>query len=827
MSKTKKLSKVLALVIMLALVIGILPMGAMASTTPVYVRFFDGATQIGSTVSVTASDNTAYTAIVAALTDNTSIVAANSVVSQYAINSITYNDGTDDITRCPNETESETDAILYTVDDALGYTAVGQMPVSAGSVITVFYTSNYSTTLYASIVPDGAATSGYAIAADDGDTVYYRVSTTTVDFSDVNATIHSTVKSQAIGSSTTAVTDTVAITGYTVIPAYKPVVASSSSILSSWKSDTLAAYGALSTDQQSQITDGKYAAASASGATMTQVNALAYEVAALTRNNSKDLKQLSFSQGGSNMRIWQGSTGIGYFDPDVTDYELETATGSVTINAAALASGATISYTSNDSHMTVSNGVISFSATGTYTLTVTVTNSGTKSYTVDIPYAAAATSGVPSDVCGYLPIGQFARGNGWGALYTDGTNAGSTKKFTSGYVSTGVSLGLLGGYVQFDLGENKYITDTATHPYGVDFIVYGNPFSGNPEAGAVMVSEDGKIWYNLAGSLHYDSNTVQHTDISYIKIAADTTIGGKAFTKGIHYSTNYQPTDSTDADTVNAAIAAATWSSFVTGTAWWPEYPSTSENYGNVWSDGHLGDHTDSYTTGDVYWNRSGAAEVITYRGVTRVKDDAEVLPSTATSAEHTNYYRFGYADVRQAGSNYGTAVNPYSTLPAAAAGGDGFDLAWAVDDDGKPVDMSSKHIRFIRVYSAVLFNAGIFGETSAEVCGLYIATGTGTGNTTSVSGATLSVTGVSNPELKTTASDIHTYGVAANTNITVSYSSTGNYVFVNENSGTGSASLIVNLAPNAIKTVRVIVQDGTTGLPYIGYLRLKGVTEE
>ena len=161
MSKTRNLSKVLALVIMLALVIGVLPMGAMATTTPVYVRFFNEDTQIGSTVSVTASDDTVYSAIAAAASANSSITS----ISMTA-NGISSFNGL-----APNETESDTDTILYTVDDKLGYTAVGYVPVSAGSVITVFYAQDYTSTLFASIVPDGAATSGNAIAADANDTV--------------------------------------------------------------------------------------------------------------------------------------------------------------------------------------------------------------------------------------------------------------------------------------------------------------------------------------------------------------------------------------------------------------------------------------------------------------------------------------------------------------------------------------------------------------------------------------------------------------------------------------------------------------------------------
>lgn len=71
-------------------------------------------------------------------------------------------------------------------------------------------------------------------------------------------------------------------------------------------------------------------------------------------------------------------------------------------------------------------------------------------------------------------------------------------------------------------------------------------------------------------------------------------------------------------------------------------------------------------------------------------------------------------------------STNPYAAAPStdAGAGGDGFDLAWAVDANGNPVQLSS--VRYVRVYSAVLFSAGVFGETSAEVCGLYVANGDG-----------------------------------------------------------------------------------------------------
>ena len=85
-----------------------------------------------------------------------------------------------------------------------------------------------------------------------------------------------------------------------------------------------------------------------------------------------------------------------------------------------------------------------------------------------------------------------------------------------------------------------------------------------------------------------------------------------------------------------------------------------------------------------------------------------------------TDVYQWGYADVRVNGTAYGTAINPYASAASEVTGGDGFDLSWAVDENGMPVSLTS--VKYVRVYSAVLFNAGIFGETSAEVCGLYVA---------------------------------------------------------------------------------------------------------
>ena len=454
--------------------------------------------------------------------------------------------------------------------------------------------------------------------------------------------------------------------------------------------------------------------------------------------SASDYAEVSISEGEPVTISWSGTTGT-VVSVDGSSYIprqfiLWVRNGfTVSVDGTALTPNSAPSADDTDVAYTINTN-----ATNAITI---VASNGTTTYTITCPHYTAIATGInPVDVNGYLPVGQFARPNsfGWGALYTDNTNVSSSSndvKFKTGYVSTGVSLGMAGGYVQFDMGNNR-IENNANNKYGIDFIVYGNAFKGNPEAAGVQVSNDGVNWYTLAGSRHYMSDTKWNQNISYIKIAtANTTIGGKSFAKaGIYVSTDFAAPSSDNASDVDAAVALATWTgipqltgstfpkTYTTDTpaaaAWWPEYAS-NENYGNVWNIGNA--------VNGVSWLRNGTAEVITYTGVTTVEDDMVVLNEGATAAptqaEMTDVYQWGYADVRVNGSQYGTVVNnPYAAAPStdAGAGGDGFDLSWAVKADGTPMALSS--VRYVRVYSAVLFSAGVFGETSAEVCGLYVA---------------------------------------------------------------------------------------------------------
>ena len=485
--------------------------------------------------------------------------------------------------------------------------------------------------------------------------------------------------------------------------------------------------------------------------------------------------------------------------------------------------------------------------------------------------ATAAAGSIAKAVCGYLPVGQFARYNsfGWGTIFTDNTNvydSSKQAKFVSStgegtsYIATGVSLGMAGGYVQFDMGtdENgadRLITNNPNNKYGIDFIVYGNAFVGNPEAGIVKVSQDGTNWYTLAGSRHYMAGTEWNQNISYIRIAtANTTISGKTFAKaGIYVSTNFAVPASDNADAVNAAIGAATWTGVaqLTGNtypktlstanpalaAWWPEWTNdasgNAENYGQVWkinSDGDLN---------DVSWLRNGSAEVITYKNVTTVEDDTVVLNKTLSAApsqaQMTDVYQWGYADVRPnapsgADAVYGQAVNPYAVAASSTteASGDGFDLSWAVDDNGIPVKLEG--VRYIRVYSGVLFNAGIFGETSTEVCGLYVASGDS--SSTAVTpratvkllsdGTTSTMTG---QQISSSQYYIEKNFTTPGT-YTLKINSTGtNLLFVNGTKITGATvsnpyEINVSLAANESATYQIITQNGGKA-PHIEVVKL------
>lgn len=375
----------------------------------------------------------------------------------------------------------------------------------------------------------------------------------------------------------------------------------------------------------------------------------------------------------------------------------------------------------------------------------------------------------PDGAIAYLPgITQYANRGDWGSISTGGDNllTPATKvKGYKGFAANGFSLGSLGGYVQYDFSSNP-IQNLDTNPYGVDFVVYGNAFNGNPEAAAVQVYaqevlSDGTLgdykWYELAGSMYYSDSAVRNATVYYTKDNA-----------GLH-----------------AAVNGVTHSQdpFTTAATWFP----TKSDMNHEATSGINNTLTNTYIT-------EYTANTLKFAGITSI-------PDSDSNAD----YAFGYADVTPVPSvKDGTPVNPYTPYTSDKDGGDGFDLAWAVElGSMKPVKINNA--KYVRIYSAVLYNTGIFGETSPEITGIFRAVGT---TAETASPVTVSINGAGiDPEddAEQISRNVYYYhaGLTAGTAISVSANETAN-VYIN-----GAYSNTFTTTANTA-AVQIVVQSGT-----------------
>ena len=238
------------------------------------------------------------------------------------------------------------------------------------------------------------------------------------------------------------------------------------------------------------------------------------------------------------------------------------------------------------------------------------------------------------------------------------------------YAAGGMSLGTFGGYVIYQFDDP--VENSDSNPYGVDFMVNGNNFTGWSEPAGIMVAQDkdgdgkpdtdgngNELWYPLAGSEHYEESTVWDYEVTY---------------------TN-------------------------TNTDFFPNYGENipwSDNFGNsgvVYANGY---HSQCYYPNPVNYNFEGNAtpvdpESITLAGVKLAQDQA----------------LFGYAETSFSNGDGNTSgSNPYE---ADEGNGKGcMDISWAVDKQGNPVDLDE--ISFIKIYTAVLIDEGAVGELSPEI---------------------------------------------------------------------------------------------------------------
>lgn len=437
---------------------------------------------------------------------------------------------------------------------------------------------------------------------------------------------------------------------------------------------------------------------------------------------------------------------------------------------------------------TTNYGVVVLPTTSASTVTVTGTgNIGSATFSCAQPNGGTTAAGAA--LYAYLPapaqfVNEGVTTGGWGDAY----DSNGTVKATS---STGVSLGFFGGYAVYEF-ENP-IADDPTHPYGADFIVYGNAFWNNSEAGCIQVSKDGATWYDIAGSMYYTKSTkgatITYTNPNATEDAGITAAGSNL---GTMAAVNY---------TLNGTAGTVTTNTFHNH-SWFP----LNANYFAASGSRAAMAKLDEFSFVSRTLASNGVTNTLTFTG-TLLTD----YPGTGK----TDQIGFGYCDVHPNKTLGGTiAYNPYQTFTsssdydtkvAGTSGGDPIDIAWAVNPDGTPANLDS--IRYVRIYTGMAQMNGIFGEISTEVCGVAASTGTGAGKATTdlvVRRGTRTVTTTNNTAVPVTAGN--------NFKITSSEEN----VYLNGVKVTASAGYSFTVESG--KTYQIITQSGTEA-PYITVL--------
>lgn len=228
-----------------------------------------------------------------------------------------------------------------------------------------------------------------------------------------------------------------------------------------------------------------------------------------------------------------------------------------------------------------------------------------------------------------------------------------------------VSLGSFGGYIV--LGFEKACINHPDNPYGIDFTLFGNAFSGSSEPGVVWVMQDENqnglpddTWYEIAGSHHFHQGTVKNYEVTYFKTE----------TRDVFWKDNNGGTGWVKANSFNLQ-----------------EYYPTEEFFGGYPQDS------------------------VTFKGT---------LLSTPVDLSNPQEIKvsppaFGYADShpRKHGVDLFLPDNPY-TSEIEGAGGDPIDIAWAIDSLGNYVELDSIH--FVKIVSGNLASAGWLGEISTDL---------------------------------------------------------------------------------------------------------------
>lgn len=246
-----------------------------------------------------------------------------------------------------------------------------------------------------------------------------------------------------------------------------------------------------------------------------------------------------------------------------------------------------------------------------------------------------------------------------------------------------VCLGAVGGYITLSLdqaiknGKGSDLRILGNAFYSQNDPVYGDAtIGGNVEPGIVYAgvgaSPETAQWYELAGSEYY--TTQRHNfKITYHKPTAETgdhSLPYSIFDEYIRFAASWTEPDGTPCDS----------------TGYLMKNSSHMQSYWPQWED----------------------KEEMTFHG-SRLPDNAINYGGDGSDADNPQYW----VTYRYASDSYGyadAAPNSDDTYTT-------FDLDWAVDKNGNPVNLD--HADFIRIQTGVLQQCGWTGETSTEVAGL------------------------------------------------------------------------------------------------------------
>ena len=238
-----------------------------------------------------------------------------------------------------------------------------------------------------------------------------------------------------------------------------------------------------------------------------------------------------------------------------------------------------------------------------------------------------------------------------------------------------VSLGAFGGYIV--LGFEKPVKNHPSNPYGIDFTIFGNAFTGSSEPGIIWVMKDENrnglpddTWHQIAGSSYF------------------------------HPSTNHK--------------YQLTWYNQSDGSASW------KDNQGKTGSMQKNEFHSQPYYPHPQYFAEF-PSDSVTLSGTllghsSMVVNRQIVMPTLA----------FGYADNRPVNRNVSLTIpdNPYTPETREGAGGDPVDISWAVDSLGNYVDLDEIH--FLKIVTGAMADIGVLGEISTEIAAIVATLPTG-----------------------------------------------------------------------------------------------------